>query len=215
MNHSAWAKHSERGPAVIELVGPDGSGKTTLLQRLLALDATRAGTFVRTVSVPRPPGQWFHSAAQELEAYGLTSSTPLGLMLRHALAWREEVLAEAISHPGIADCSLVFDRHVIGLVAYYSYLGLRQADKLMCGLKAAMPNKAVLLDIPAEVCLERIIQRGGVVEHHERSLERLESIRLAGIEVLSGLAIPTLTIGTSDVGEEDVVLRWLSETDPI
>lgn len=79
--------------------------------------------------------------------------------------------------------AVITDRYYHSSLAYQSLtVGFDTVAQLNAGFRA--PDLTVFLDLPAEVCLERILARGGALERFE-VIDRLRAIEAAYEAVLS------------------------------
>jgi dTMP kinase len=157
----------------IAVEGLDGSGGTTQLERLSA--AWRLREPGREIVCTREP-----------------SPGPVGKLLRQALgdvtigegvlpylfaADRRDHLDRVVL-PAVARGGVVLsDRYALSSFAYQSAaLGLAKVTLLNADFPA--PDVTLMLDLPPEACLERILARGEARERFE-SLERLREIAAA------------------------------------
>lgn len=183
----------------ITVEGLDGSGGTTQLGRLAAACADHwpGRAIIRT----REP-----------------SPGPVGRLIREALAGGE--LGEAVlpylfaadrrDHldrvilPALARGAVVIsDRYALSSLAYQSSaVGLERVLALNAGFPA--PDLTLMLDLPPDECLERIIARGEARERFE-TLERLREIAAAyeaAIRAVPGWRIARIPAdGTADAVE--------------
>ncbi len=166
----------------IAIEGLDGSGGTTQ-SKLLRQWMEEQG---RWTSVHRT---WEPSAG------------PVGLFIRENLSLENaEALGDnVLPYLFAADRQHHLDREILPVVAqggavitdryYHSSLayqsltvGFDTVAQLNAGFRA--PDLTVFLDLPAEVCLERILARGGALERFE-VIDRLRAIEAAYEAVLS------------------------------
>lgn len=165
----------------IAIEGLDGSGGTTQAKRL--------------EQQLRERGDW-----SEVHRTWEPSAGPVGLFIREALklenasklgdnvlpylfaADRRDHLDREIIPVLQRGGAVITDRYYHSSLAYQSLtVGLAKVAQLNSGFRS--PDLTIFLDLPAEVCLERILARGGALERFE-AIDRLRSIQQAYESVL-------------------------------
>ena len=173
---------ADRG-VFIAIEGLDGSGGTTQVSRLASLVEARGREVIRT----REP-----------------TSGPVGKLIRRALApdTAEAVLGDRVlpylfagdrrDHldrlvlPALARGAVVItDRYVPSSLAYQG-LAIGVAEALALNASFPAPDLTLVLEVPPEECMRRILARGAPMERFEDT-QRLERVRTAyatGLDLL-------------------------------
>lgn len=190
-------------PLLIELTGIDGSGKTTLHGDLLQAARAKGAELRPGVAFP-PPERWFSAASAEIADTG-SCSVPLNRMLIAALSARRLTVQRLHRERG----AIVFDRHVISLVAFYSHLGFDGSHMVRNDYEDTLPNKIVFLDEPPALCHDRLTaSRPGRLDNHEKHLSSLTSYQSHLRSTIANLEIPCLTLREPVLNRVDYVLNW-------
>jgi len=165
----------------IAIEGLDGSGGTTqteLLEQWL-IDCGRWPSVHRTWEPSAGPVGLFIREALKLENADKLGDNVLPYLF--AADRRDHLDREIIpvlQHGG----TVVTDRYYHSSLAYQSLtVGLAVVALLNASFRC--PDLTIFLDLPAEVCLERILARGGALERFE-AIDRLRSIQDAYESVL-------------------------------
>jgi dTMP kinase len=171
----------DRRGLLLAMEGIDGAGKTTQVRNLAAL-LEQAAVPLLTTKEPTggPWGQKIRASAQsgrlppaeELEAFLLDRREHVADVLQPALALGKVVLV---------------DRYYFSTVAYQGARGLDPQELLAKNAFAPEPDILVVLDVPPEVGLRRVRERGDVADHFERE-DELRKVR----EIFRGLELPYL-----------------------
>lgn len=168
----------------ITLEGGEGAGKTTAAEQVAAWLASRGRNVVRT----REPGGT--AAAEKVRQLLLDPATgelePMTELLL-MFAARAENLARIIRPELAAGNDVLCDRFSDASRAYQGggrRLGMQVVDRLAALVHPDLePDLTLLLDVPVDVGLERVRQRGGQADRFERArsdfLERMRATYLA------------------------------------
>lgn len=168
----------------ITLEGGEGAGKTTAAEQVAAWLAGRGRNVVRT----REPGGT--AAAEKVRQLLLDPATgelePMTELLL-MFAARAENLARIIRPELAAGNDVLCDRFSDASRAYQGggrRLGMQVVDRLAALVHPDLePDLTLLLDVPVDVGLERVRQRGGQADRFERArsdfLERMRATYLA------------------------------------
>ena len=158
--------------------GPDGSGKSTQV-RLLAQALRARGMPVVETREPggTPLGERVRTVALDP---GSPSATPLALSFLMSAA-RAQLVDEVIS-PALAEGKVVItDRYSDSTAAYQSYgLGVDLADVselTRIATRGVQPDVVVYVDIPVEVGLQRVADRGARNRLDKEALEFHRRVR--------------------------------------
>ena len=150
---------------VVSLEGLDGAGTTT--QAKLLCQALRDDTFdvVQTFEPSDGPiGTMIRGALARSENLELVDAQGLALLFAaDRLEHYERVVRPALDQGAV----VVTDRSLISSLAYQ---GMELPLEWVATLNAyaRMPHYVVWVDVPAEVCLDRIIQRGATRDRYEK-----------------------------------------------
>ncbi len=160
----------------IAIEGLDGSGGTTQT-RLLVQWLAAQGMWTEVVSTcepsPGPVGQFIRQALQRDSAARIGD----GVLPYLFAADRRDHLDREIIPALQRRAAVVTDRYYHSSLAYQSLsVGLARVSRLNESFRR--PDLTIYLDLPAEVCLERILARGEALERFE-AIDRLRSIQAA------------------------------------
>lgn len=152
----------------IAFEGLDGSGGTTQLG-LLAASIRATG---RTVVVTREPSDGPVGQLIRAQLAGGEVGDPV---FGHLFAADRRDHLDRVVIPALARGAVVLtDRYFLSSLAYQSLtLGLDRVWSLNAEFPAA--DAVVMLDLPVDVCLERVLSRGGTRDRFE-SLEQLRRV---------------------------------------
>ena len=160
----------------IAMEGLDGSGGTTQTQ-LLVEWMRRAKNWPEVISTREPSdgsvGQFIRSLLTQDHAHRVDDTV---LPYLFAADRRDHLNREVI--PALQRrCAVVTDRYYHSSLAYQSLsVGLAEVVRLNDGFQR--PDLTIFLALSPEMCLDRIIARGGTPERFE-TLDRLRSIENA------------------------------------
>ena len=172
---------SERTGILVAVEGIDGAGKTTQVRRVEAL-LREAGVPVVVTKEPTS-GAWGRRIRESARAGRMPPEEELEAFLRD----REEHVRDLLL-PALQDGKVVIvDRYYFSTVAYQGARGLDPAELLRRNAFAPAPDILVVLDVPPEVGLRRVRERGDVADHFERE-DELRRVR----EIFRTLDLPYL-----------------------
>lgn len=167
-------------PLFLVIEGLDGSGGTTQVERLTAW-LTQRGASVQRTREPSdgPVGRFIRQAL----APGNPASRLGDNVLPYLFAADRRDHLDRVVLAGLEQGAFVVsDRYYHSSLAYQSLsVGLHEVAELNRHFRA--PDLTIFLDLDPEVCLERILARGGRRDRFEE-LERLRQIRDAYEAVL-------------------------------
>lgn len=182
--------------------GLDGAGTTTQMAQLAAYLTAKGETVVTTHEPTDGPVGRLIRATLRREP---------GAVDPRCLPWmfaadRADHLHRTVE-PALADGAVVLaDRYLHSSLAYQS-LELPLEEVFSLNQRFRVPERTVLLDVPIDVCLERIDARGAARELFEER-ERLERIAEAYDRVVERLSARGDTIvRVAGVGSPQVVLE--------
>jgi dTMP kinase len=165
----------------IAIEGLDGSGGTTQ-SKLLQIWMEQQGTWTtvrRTWEPSAGPVGLFIREALKLENADKLGDNVLPYLFA---ADRRDHLDREIIPVLQQGGAVITDRYYHSSLAYQSLtIGLARVAELNADFRR--PDLTLFLDLPAEVCLERILARGGALERFE-AIDRLRSIQSAYESVL-------------------------------
>lgn len=163
----------------IVLEGLDGSGTTTQAARLCRWLDQRGDTVLPTHEpTDGPVGRIIRSTLRGEP--GAPDVTTLPWLFA---ADRADHLARDVEPALAAGTWVVSDRYYHSSLAYQSLtLPLDEVARLNARFRA--PDLTVFLDLPVDVCLERIAERGGVREYYEQR-DRMERVAASYARVLA------------------------------
>lgn len=177
---------------LIVLEGIDGSGKTTLARRIAEVVRAEGREVVET----REPTDGPHGRRiREIAASGRAGVDPeeeLELFMADRRTHVAEVVRPALARGAV----VVQDRSYFSTVAYQGERGLDRDRLLALGESVApRPDLLLVVDLPAEVAVERIQKgRGAALDDFEavESLRRIRSVFLGfeGITVVDATQPP-------------------------
>lgn len=169
-------------PQLIVIDGPDGSGKTTQVRRLHEALQDRG----IPVSMFRDPGdtdigEAIREQLLSVENREMTPTTETFLYM----ASRAQLVEEKI-HPALSDGDIVLlDRFYYSTAAYQGIAGNVGLEDVLDLARVATgglePDQTVILDVPAEVGLERITSEADRME--EKGLEFHRNVRQAFLQL--------------------------------
>lgn len=164
------------------LEGIDGSGKTAVCESLVTL-LTEEGHDVLALREPTNLSKWVLEIRARSVSGQLTPDEELELFIRD----REWHIKNRIL-PALRDGRIVvMDRYFFATGAYQSTsTGIHWKDILRRNreeIHAPEPDLVLLLDIPAEVGLQRVLGRKGQMNVQFEKLERLVRVREAYLEM--------------------------------
>jgi dTMP kinase len=169
-------------PQLIVIDGPDGSGKTTQVRRLHEALQDRG----IPVSMFRDPGdtdigEAIREQLLSVENREMTPTTETFLYM----ASRAQLVEEKI-HPALSDGDIVLlDRFYYSTAAYQGIAGNVGLEDVLDLARVATgglePDQTVILDVPAEVGLERIPSEADRME--EKGLEFHRNVRQAFLQL--------------------------------
>ena len=161
-------------PRFIVIEGLDGSGGTTQVARLCAWLAENGARDVVSTREPSdgPVGRFIRTALADTQpATRLADNVFPYLFAADRRDHLDRVVLEGL---GRGAC-VVSDRYYHSSLAYQSLsAGLHAVAELNHGFRA--PDLTVVLDLSPEVCLQRILARGGTRDRFEE-LARLRQVR--------------------------------------
>lgn len=188
--------------------GPDGSGKSTLAKKLAtALENTRHfGQQVRTLAFPSRESAVGGLIRDVFE--GKASVDPKAMMW---LFVAEGVDMERQIRRTVSDGGwLICDRHtmVSGNVYQGEVHGVDRVSAVTTPAGFIVPDRIYLVDVPAEVAMERRKTRGEArnVLYEPEQLERLDKMCKAYRELRSRFASSVIIDGTKPFDQN---LRWM------
>jgi len=171
----------DRRGLLLAMEGIDGAGKTTQVRNLAALLEQAAVPFLTTKEPTGGP--W----GQKIRASAKSGRLPPAEELEAFLLDRREHVVQVLQ-PALAGGKVVLvDRYYFSTVAYQGARGLDPQDLLAQNAFAPEPDILVVLDVPPELGLRRVRERGDVADHFERE-EELRKVR----EIFRGLQLPYL-----------------------
>lgn len=157
---------------LIAFEGLDGSGKSTQLARLHQRLRSAGHDVVATREpTPGPHGLRIRALAAAGER------APAAEELRLFLADRREHVAGVIAPARARGALVLTDRYFLSTVAYQGERGLDPVALLQqCEAEFPLPDLALLFELPAPLCLERVEARGGASDPAFERLDRLERV---------------------------------------
>jgi dTMP kinase len=161
-------------PRFLVIEGLDGSGGTTQAARLAAWLVEHGCPEVVTTREPSdgPVGRFTRSALGDSDPAERIGDAVLPYLFA---ADRRDHLDRTVLPALERGACVVSDRYYHSSLAYQSLsMGLHRVAELNHGFLA--PDLTVFLDLEPEVCLERILARGGTRDRFEE-LERLRLVR--------------------------------------
>lgn len=160
-------------PLFIAMEGIDGSGGTTQT-RLLAARLRADGRQVHTTAEPStgPVGRFLRQVLAPDSPESRLGDAVLPYLFA---ADRRDHLDREVIPALLAGQVVLSDRYYHSSLAYQSAaVGLHEVAALNASFRA--PDLTLVLDLEPELCLERIVARGGAPERFE-ALDRLRAIR--------------------------------------
>jgi dTMP kinase len=171
----------DRTGVLVAVEGIDGAGKTTQVRRLEAV-LREAGVPVVVTKEPTA-GPW----GRKIRESARTGRMPPEQELEAFLRDREEHVRDLLV-PALKDGKVVIvDRYYFSTVAYQGARGLDPAELMKMNAFAPEPDLLIVLDVPPEVGLRRVRERGDVADHFERE-DELRRVR----EIFRTLDLPCL-----------------------
>jgi dTMP kinase len=197
----------------ITLEGIEAAGKSTQLQ----LMANRFRALGRTVTVTREPGGTPVGEALRtvLLEQGDTLS-PIGQALL-VNASRRALLEQCIQPALAAGHVVLCDRFTDSTLAYQQYSLEKTCPQTAAWVRTLnaiasdgeLPNKTIILDIPAALAADRLRQRGGATDHFERQgTAFLERLRAAYLHLAALAPARCKVIDGSDTPERVAERVW-------
>ena len=163
---------------LIVLEGIDGSGKTTLARRIAAAVRAEGREVIETREPTDGP---YGRKIREIAAsgrVGVTAEEELELFMADRRAHVAEVVRPALARGAV----VIQDRSYFSTVAYQGERGLDRDRLLALGQSVApTPDLLLVVDLPAEVAVERIrTGRGAALDDFEAvdALRRIRSVFL-------------------------------------
>lgn len=148
---------------LIAVEGIDGAGKTTQAQAL-AERLRAVGFTVRQTKEPTN-GEWGQLIRSSKTAGRLAPEEELAAFLEDRKQHVREVLSPAMKRGDV----VIVDRYYYSTAAYQGVRGAAPSDIIAINEEfAPRPDLLVILDVPAEVGIARIRERGDVADHFER-----------------------------------------------
>lgn len=160
-------------PRFLVIEGLDGSGGTTQSGRLSAWLADNGCPEVVTTREPSdgPVGRFTRAALAHAAPSERISDAVLPYLFA---ADRRDHLDRTVMPALERGACVVSDRYYHSSLAYQSLsIGLHRVAELNSGFRA--PDLTIFLDLEPEICLERILARGGTRDRFEE-LERLRQV---------------------------------------
>jgi dTMP kinase len=151
----------------IAIEGLDGSGGSTQLAALAARLSARGQAFVRTREPSDGPvGRLIRAAFREGDPASVLGDAPIAYLFA---ADRRDHLARTIEPALNSGTWVLSDRYLPSSLAYQSpAVGFEEVVHLNRGLRA--PDLTIFLDLPVNLCVERIEARGGHPERFDSAL---------------------------------------------
>ncbi|UCE09811.1 MAG: dTMP kinase [Candidatus Thorarchaeota archaeon] len=173
---------AERNGWLFVLEGVDGAGKTAVCNRVVEM-LTQDGHQVTRIREPTDESKWGKEIRARSPKGELTPSEELELFIRD----REWNVANRILPALAAGKVVLMDRYFFATGAYQTVsTGLPWQEILERNreeIGAPEPDIIFILDLPAEVGLERALGREGDRNEQFEQIERLISVRLAYLEM--------------------------------
>lgn len=198
--------------AFVVLDGGDGSGKTTL-QGILAAELTQAGLSVVTCKDPGGTqiGNRIRSVLLDHDLTDMSASCETLLFMASRAQLVHEVVLPTLAAGGVVLC----DRYVSSTCAYQGAIGPDRGKILELAdyaTGATWPDLTVVIDVPVEVCFERIRARNevnasaaktaGLDAMERRPLEFHERVRQNFLRLADDYPAPVCVVdGTPPVEE--------------
>ncbi len=187
-----------RSGVLLAIEGIDGAGKTTQVRRLETL-LREAG--VSSVITKEPTsGSWGKKIRESARTGRMSVQDELEAFLFDRQEHVQDVLRPALAEGKV----VIVDRYYFSTVAYQGARGLDPAELLRLNAFAPEPDILVVLDVPPEVGLQRVRERGDVADQFERedelrkAREIFRNLQLPYLHLMDGtLPVDTLT---DDIG---------------
>jgi len=151
--------------------GIDGSGKSYYL-RLVSEDLRRDGLEVVVVKEP-----WLKAIKDFLYKHEIDPDAEVYVFAADRIILQKEVILPALEEGKI----VLSERSVYASLAYQGSMGVSQDFIWAINRSIKIPDKVVLLDLPAEEALERIKDREVLTKY--QNVEFLEKVRRKFLEI--------------------------------
>lgn len=169
MEHGAAPRRYPRDMAspgrLIAFEGIDGAGKSTQLARLRDR-LTAAGR--RCVATREPTdGPWGQAIRRSAQSGRMSPADELAAFVADRRQHVDEVIAPALAAGDV----VLIDRYYYSTAAYQGARGIDVAEVLEANAFAPVPDLLLMFDLPAEIGLERVRERGAGADLFEREDE--------------------------------------------
>lgn len=186
---------------LIAFEGLDGVGKTT--QRNLLAKALQARGISCICTAEPTQGVWGQKIREFSRFTRLTAQEELDLFILDRKNHIKNLIAPALQAKKV----VLTDRYFFSSVAYQGSRGLSPQDILQQHHFCPVPDLVFLVDIPAEICMQRILQRSSPPDQFE-VLDSLQKCRTIFLEIATDRFV--VLDGSLDV--QEIHARVLART---